>query len=98
MYEKGPDAAELAAFGLTLGDLEEQNVGIFPDNVTAVGIFVSLQTQWRTGAGGPTGLDYGVLPSVLRLQGVPRAEWPDTFDCIRTLEAEALRVMHADTE
>lgn len=57
-----------------------------------------MSTQWRSGFGGPTGLDYGALPSVLRLQGVPRADWSDTFECIRVLEAEALRVMHAQAE
>lgn len=46
--------------------------------------------------GGPTGLDYGVLPAVLRMQAVPRAEWPDTFECLRVMEAEALRVMHPE--
>lgn len=61
-------------------------------------MFVALGTQWRTGMGGPTGLDYAVLPSVLRLQGVPRAAWPDTFECIRVMEGEALRVMHERME
>lgn len=93
LYADRPDADRLAAFGLTLDDLDD-TVGIYPDNDAAVDVFVALGTQWRVGMGGPTGLDYAALPAVLRLRGVPRADWPDTFDCVRVMEAEALRVMH----
>lgn len=50
-------------------------------------------TQWRTGMGGPTGLDYAALPAVMRLSEVPRSEWPDTFESLRVMEAEAMKVM-----
>jgi hypothetical protein len=53
-----------------------------------------MGTQWRVGAGGATGLDYGVLPVVLRLSGVPRAEWPDVFDGLRIMEEAALDHIH----
>lgn len=56
--------------------------------------FIAMSTQWRTGMAGPTGLDYGAMPAVLRMQATPRAEWPDTFECLRVMEAEALRVIH----
>lgn len=54
--------------------------------------FVRLGTQWQVGMGGPIGLRYEAIPIVLRLQGVPRGDWPHVFDCLRVLEAEALRV------
>ncbi|MGY3265798.1 DUF1799 domain-containing protein [Lysobacter sp. HA35] len=87
-----------AALGLTLDDLGDEEVGIQPDNLTAVDAFLSLSTQWRIGMAGPTGLDYGAIPTVLRLQAVPRADWPDTFECLRVMEAEALAVMRKPRE
>jgi Phage related hypothetical protein (DUF1799). len=53
-------------------------------------------TQWRVGAAGATGLDYGVLPVVLRINRVPRDEWPDLFEGIRTMESAALEQMHSE--
>lgn len=61
-------------------------------------VFVSMSTQWRTGFSGATGLDYGALPTVLRLQSIPRPDWPDTFDALRVLEGEALSVMREASE
>lgn len=81
-------------FGLTLDDLDDQNVGIFPDNLAAANAFLALATQWLAGPIGPTGLNYTAIPVVLRLHGVPRADWPDTFECIRVMEGEALRILH----
>lgn len=45
------------------------------------------------GPGGPSGLDYGVIPTVLRLAGIPRPDWPAMFDDLRILERGALKEM-----
>lgn len=66
---------------------------MWPDNLPAVNVLISMATQWRVGMSGATGLDYNVLPSVFQLVGIPRKQWPDTFECIRVLEAEALAMM-----
>jgi hypothetical protein len=66
---------------------------IWPDNWKIVDVFMSMGTQWRTGMNGPTGLDYGVLPDVMRLRGVPKADRAEVFDCIMLMEAEALSQM-----
>ncbi len=71
----------------------DQPLAIWPDNLPALSLFSSLSTQWRIGFNGPTGLDYGVLPTVLRLQGIPRSDWPAMFDDLRVMEAEALKTM-----
>lgn len=52
-----------------------------------------MATQWRVGRGVATGLDYGVLPAVMRLAGVPAADRPDVFESIRVLEDAALEHM-----
>lgn len=66
---------------------------VWPDNWVSFGVFVSMGTQWRAGMGGPTGLDYGVLSDVMRLGGVPEAEWPYVFGNVRLMEGEALKQM-----
>lgn len=45
---------------------------------------------------GVTGLDYNVLPAVFRMLQIPETKWPDTFECLRILEAEAMKVMNND--
>jgi hypothetical protein len=93
LYAKGPSDAELASFGLLASDLDDTAVEVWPDNFPAVNALIAMDTQWRIGAAGPTGLDYNVMPSVFRFLAIPRQEWPDTFDCVRVLEAEALATM-----
>lgn len=69
MYTPGPTREELAAFGLTPEDVEEE-VGILPSVWGAFTVFSALATQWRVGASGATGLDYNVLPGCLSYMGL----------------------------
>lgn len=55
-------------------------------------LFCDLQTQWRTGMAGITGLDYAVLPAVFRLRGIKRSEQQSLFDDLRTMEITTLRL------
>jgi hypothetical protein len=80
-------------FGLTLGDLDDTAVEVWPENLPAVNAFIALSTQWRMGPAGPVGLDYAALPPVMRLIGLPRATWPDVFEGVRVMESEALKIM-----
>lgn len=79
--------------GLTAADLDDGETDIWPVNLTATNVFVAMTTQWQHGFGGPTGLKYESLPVVFRMIGIPRKEWTDTFECLRLMEAEAMRVM-----
>ena len=90
-----PDAAELAMFGLTPDDFPDldDTVEIWPDNESAVAVFCAMQSQWRVGFAGATGMDYAALPAVLSLLQIPADQHPDTFYGLRTMEAEALAVM-----
>ena len=72
------------------------SIEIWPDNEQAFRLFDALSTQWRIGMAGATGLDYMAIPVTLRLQGIPRAEWQQLFEDIRTMEAAALLAMRAD--
>ena len=80
-------------YGLTLDDLGDTAAQVWPENLPAVNAFIALSTQWRVGMAGATGIDYTAVPTVLRLTGLPRADWPDAFDGLRIMEAEALEIM-----
>lgn len=67
---------------------------MWPDNLPAVNVLIAVSTQWRAGMGGATGLDYNVLPAVFRMMNIPEADWPDTFECLRVLEDEALETLN----
>lgn len=41
---------------------------------------------------GAIGLDYGVLPFVMKMTGVPRRDWPEVFDDIRVMEIAVLNM------
>ena len=50
----------------------EEDLEIEPEAVSAVELFCRVLTQWRTGPNGYLGLDYGVLLSIMELDGVKR--------------------------
>ncbi|AMS13140.1 hypothetical protein A3218_01970 [Pseudomonas chlororaphis] len=87
----------MALFGFSPEDYDEI-FEIWPDNWLSFLVMDSMWTQWRVGVGGATGLDYGVLPGVMRLVGVATKEWQRVFEDIRVMEAEALQVMRAFTQ
>ena len=63
-------------------------VGVWPDNVPTLNVFVVMSTQWRVGYNGATGLDYAALPVVEDRVGI-RAD----FDGLRAMEEAALAQM-----
>lgn len=69
-------------------------VQLWPENVRPVEIFIGLRTQWRIAHCGRTGLDYGVIPTTLRMMGIHRKEWPALFEALQVLEDAALDEMH----
>lgn len=69
---------------------------VWPASCAAVNVFEAMTSQWRTGFNGPTGLDYGVLPKVMRLVGIPKPDRREVFGQVRVMEFEALKVMQAE--
>jgi hypothetical protein len=51
-------------------------------------MFLRCQTQWRSGAAGPIGLDYGALDFAFRLYGVQ--EPATMLEDIQIIEGEIL--------
>jgi Phage related hypothetical protein (DUF1799) len=94
------EASNLALFGLTPEDFaaDEDNlafavVGIWPENWLSFQLFSAMQTQWRTGMNGATGLDYNVLNELWRRLKIPIADRDYLFDDLRHMEITALNQM-----
>lgn len=88
----------MAAFGLSIDDVaEEDDILLWPDNWLAFQVFRAMGTQWRV-AMGATGLDYNVLPMVMRAAGVRRRDRDEVFWMVRAMEEAALLQMADDAE
>ncbi len=81
-----------------LGALEQQppterEAYLWPDNVQAWACWVGVQTQWRTGMAGATGLDYAGVRAYLHEQpDIEREARPDIFRGIQAAERATLEV------
>jgi hypothetical protein len=84
----------LAALGATLDDVMGEPVEIWPENAVAVRVFMDMGTQWVRGgmAGAKTGLNYGVIETVMRLRKVPEAQYEAVWDQVRTMESAVLEL------
>lgn len=98
LYERSPDAAQLAAFGLTAADYDDEYVEVWPDVWPAVQLFLRLSTQWRIAMGGATGLDYNVLYRMMDRLSLSPAEYDQLEGDIQIMEREALEVMAESRE
>ncbi|MEY2653661.1 MAG: hypothetical protein RLZZ524_689, partial [Pseudomonadota bacterium] len=73
----------------------QRSIEVWPENMTAVNVFIAMGTQWNVGMGGITGLRYESLPSVMRYCSVPPAERGAVFQQIRVMEGAILeKVSH----
>ena len=84
--------AELNAFGLSSADFEQDAVEIWPDCLEAYAIFDDMNTQWRIGMNGATGLDYSALPIVLDANNVKISK--ELLSDLRIMEVAALKEMN----
>nr|WP_308633623.1 DUF1799 domain-containing protein [Massilia sp. YIM B02443] len=80
---------------MTLEDLAADPVEIWPENLQAYELFCAMDTQWRIGMAGPTGLDYAALPMALRMIGAARSDWQQLMADIRVMESAALQAMRS---
>ena len=84
----------MASFGLSAGSYDEQVIEVWPDVWPAFLIFQSVSTQWRTGAAGVTGLDYNVLPWLMKIHNVE--DEAAMLADIRIMERTALAEIYKD--
>lgn len=81
---------------MTLEDAQGEAVGVWPDNLLAVNVFIAMGTQWRISANGATGLDYNALPVVMKMVGIPARDRPAVFEDVRVMEDAALMKMQTE--
>lgn len=84
--------AEAAAFGLTVEEASPP-VEIWPDNIEAVNLFMSISTQWRVGMNGATGLDYNVLYHKMDRMKLSAERYEELEQEIGVMEIAALEKM-----
>ncbi len=84
----------MASFGLRTpeqgacdGDGE---LWLWPDNRPAWDLWRCLQTQWRVGMGGATGLDYGGVQAAMQLLGIKHGQRTELFALVQIMEAAVL--------
>ncbi|WP_294615407.1 DUF1799 domain-containing protein [uncultured Gilliamella sp.] len=92
LYTSEPSKEELAAFGLTELDYEDEYIEIWQDNLDSFRLFSAMSTQWRATVGGITGLDYNCLPWVMKMQHIKESD--NIFNDIQIMESEALRIIY----
>lgn len=74
-------------------------IQLWPDNVLAWQCWLDVQTQWRTGMGGPTGLDYAGVRAYLDEACVgPEQDRPYIWGALREAERAVLRHMSRQRE
>ena len=90
------DAGLLASMGIPQDKWDQMRgeavTDIWPENWAALEVFSALQTQWRVGMAGPTGLDYAGVRAVMDLQAIPSDAHPALFQDLQALEREHLAV------
>ena len=85
--------AAAGAFNQPQTDEEPECIYLWPESVDAWEHWRALQTQWRAGMAGATGLDYAGVRAYLDECGVePGPERRELFECIRACEHACLEV------
>ena len=87
----------MAAAGFAPEDYETDPVELWPENQPALDLFCMVQTQWRTGMNGATGLDYVPLFTLMDKRGLSGEAWQQLFDDVRVIESAALVEMNKRT-
>lgn len=91
----GPTDEELARFGLTREDVEDEDdiCWIYPENFEAFSFFASIRTQWRVGLNGKTGLDYTAVKAAMSMRNIRKSRRAALLDDVQIMEAAALKTM-----
>lgn len=90
-------ALKIEASPQVLAELDDDQVlGIWPENLSALHLFRVAHTQWAASFGGLIGLRYEALPVCMDLAGIPTEERPQAFAGVQVMEAEILRIRSAE--
>lgn len=93
MYEADASEHQASLFGLKLEEIPPEEIEVWDINWKAFSVFHTMQSQWRVGMGGATGLDYNAIPAVCKMLGFKKKDMRDMFPDIQVMENEALITM-----
>ena len=94
-YERIPTEEELKGTGFVPADYETEDFEVWPENMRAINLLVTLQTQLRTGGmGGPSGFDYNVYFARMDRMKLSDQDYDWLFDDVRTIESTAITAMN----
>lgn len=82
------------AYGVILPEHLEQETDfvLWAEHRPAVELFLRCMTQWRVGADGVVGLDYGVVLAMAKLYEVP--ELPRVMEDLQVMELKARELIN----
>lgn len=78
--------------------LRKDEIEVWPENWRAVELLIRLGTQWRVGMGGMTGLDYGVMLTMMDRMRLSDTEHDELFEDMQYLEHEAMEAVRESVE
>lgn len=81
-----------AAFGLVLEEsvVLEEECFLWPENVLAFNLWLSVQTQWHTDNGMRVGLDYPGVDTCIRHMPIRKKQRAEYFAAVQSMERAAL--------
>lgn len=87
--EANPSLAAIAAILAPARDFE-----VWPENMPAINLYLTVQTQWRAGASGLIGLDHNVVLAHMSRMHLTDRQHTWLFDDIRAIEGAALEILN----
>lgn len=80
-------------FGVLLPEKKEKDFVILKENKDALKLFLSVQTQFKTGFGGVSGLDYA---AVIQVANMYSYDLPSVFEDLQVMEVKALELINKE--
>lgn len=86
--------ADAAEYGVILPDHLQQpaDFSLWAEHLPVVDLFMRCMTQWRTGANGVIGLDYGVVLQMANLYQVQAL--PEVMEDLQVMELHARELLN----
>jgi hypothetical protein len=91
--------ADAAAFGLALPDelIKPKDCSVWREHWDVLELFIRCATQWRSGANGVMGLDYGVVLQMASLYQITE-DLPRVMEDLQTMELHARDLINKEAK
>lgn len=68
----------------------DEEFALWPECLPVFNFWNAVQTQWRVGMNGATGLDYQGVEACMSMRAIPKKERPELFALVQAMERAAL--------